>query len=244
MTITSTEIATTPEMSALVKTAFLQIESGKATFGQALAAVLFGEMQHEQVTVSVSKPIKITDAHRAALEQIVQAYGQVAPETPRLLTDTEALALLAERDLIDTILGLLKKRKDESIREALANHLDRLAEAGAGGPEVADDRFGKDKHGHYTVKQDVPVEGSGKKIQGIVGEPKPVVSSESLLDAHLRGDLTREEYLAITKVPEVGRVFDEEKARAAIKKNPEIFFKIARVTTIPAKTLTIKTASA
>lgn len=238
------EIVVTPELGALVKTAMIQIEAGGLSFGEALAAVLGGEMKKEEVTPAAVKPIRITEEHRAALAAIVEQYGEVAPETPRLLTEQEQAAIVRERDTIDTILNLLKKRKDESIREALANHLDRLAEAEAGGPEQAEARWGKDKYGHYTVKQDVEVPDTGKKIQGIVGEPKPTVSSAALYQAHLRGDLSREDYLAITKVPEVQRVFDEDKARAAIKKNPAILLKIARATEVPAKTLTIKTAKA
>ena len=240
----TTEVVATAEIGTLVKQAMIQIETGKATFGEVLASVLHGEVTREEVTPTALVPIKITEEHRAALAAIVEQYGQVAPETPRLLTEAEQVALIKERDTIDTILGLLKKRKDESIREALANHLDRLAEIEAGGPEAAEAKYGKDKHGHYTFKQDVPVPGTDKKIQGIVGEPKPVVSSTALYEAHERGDLTREEYLAITKVPDVKRVFDEEKARAAIKKNPDLMFKIARATEVPAKTLTIKTAKA
>lgn len=245
MTDTSTELVSAdPKVAALVKGAMLEVERGKYTFGDALVAVLGDQIPDAPVKPKAVAAIKITDEHRQALARIVEEYGQVVPETPRLLTPDEQAAIVAERDTIDVILGLLTKRKDTSIREAIANHLDRLAEAEAGGPDAARERYGVNKDGHYTVKQDVPVEGTTRKMQGIVGEPSPTVSSEALLEAHERGDLTREEYLAITRVPEVGRVFDEAKAREAIKKDPELLFKIARTTVKPAKTLTIKVGNA
>jgi hypothetical protein len=239
---TGAEIVVTEQIAGLVKGAMLEVERGKATFGEALVAVLGDRLPEAEVTPKPVAPIKITDEHRAALTRIVEQYGLVAPETPRRLTLDEQVAIVEERETIDVILGLLAKRKDTSIREALANHLDRLAEEEAGGPEAARARHGVNKDGHYTVKQDVPVDGTTHKIQGIVGEPKPSISNEALLSAYEKGDLTRAEYLSITR--ESLRVFDESKAREAIKKQPGLLFKIAKTTAKPAKTLTIKVGNA
>lgn len=180
----------------------------------------------------------LTEAHLKALKTLPEVFARVTPSEPRMLTEQEQQALVAERDTVDLLLSLLKARKDGSLREHLANHLDRLAEEEG----LASEGDVTDKKGHYFVKQDVPVEGTGRKVQRIVSEPKPRIDSAALLRMHEEGDLSREEYLSLTVVPEVSRVFDEPKARKAIKKHPHLLRKIAQATTRPDPTITIKVA--
>lgn len=182
------------------------------------------------------KPSVLTQAHKEALRRLPEVYGQVAPESPRLLTDDEVEALVDERTVIEALLSLLKSRKDTSIRETLAYHLDRVAESeGIAGPETP-----TDTRGHYYVKQELEVPEALRKVQRIVSDPKPVVDARMLLDLHEEGVLSREEYLSVTSVPEVARNFDEDKARKAIRKNPALMTKIAQAVTRKDPTITIK----
>lgn len=222
--------ATVAQMLALI-----DASKGKLSFGEALDAVLSGEVKTIAGRPEAVKPIPITEAQKAALARIVDVYGQVAPSSARALSKEEQKALVEERDVIDEVLGLLAARKDKSIRETIANHLDRVAEKNG-----ADEHSPKDRNGHYAIKQDEPVEGTMRKMQRSVSDPKATVSSAMLLDLHNAGVLDRAEYLSLTSVPEVSRTFDEAKARKAIKANPGLLSKIAQATTKPAPTTTIK----
>lgn len=224
------------DIKDLVRKVLAQVETGKISLGEAIAAVLDGKISIEDVTPVVPAVIAITEADQVALVAIVDQYGKVAPSTARLLSKAEQKAIVEERVTIDKILGLLKTRKDTSIRETLANHLDRAAERDGKVKESTE----RDSRGHFCLKQDEPVADTSLKISRSVSEPKPVVSSAELFKAYESGALTREEYLAVTVVPDVSRVFDETKARKAMGKDPSLLFKLANATTQAAKTTTIK----
>lgn len=223
--------ATVAQMLALI-----DASKGKLTFAEALDSVLSGEVKTLAARPEAVKPIPITEAQREALTKIVDLYGKVAPSSARILSKEEQRQIVEERTVIDEVLGLLATRKDKSIRETIANHLDRVAEKDLG----ADEHTEKDRNGHYALKQDEPVEGTMQKLQRSVTDPKATVSSAMLLDLHVAGVLDRAEYLSLTSVPEVSRTFDEAKARKAIKANPGLLSKIAQATTKPPKTTTIK----
>lgn len=180
----------------------------------------------------------LTDQHLEAMIALPAIFGKVTPSQPRLLTEEEQVEVIKEREIIDTLLSVLKERKDNSLRETLANHLDLLAEEEG----LVDEDTPKDKKGHYYIPMEAPVPGTGKKIQKIVSGPAPKVDSAKLLDLYEAGEITREEYLSLTKVPEVARVFDPVKARKAIRKNPALLGVLAQATTRPNPTITIKVA--
>jgi hypothetical protein len=188
-------------------------------------------------TPAPPSPVVLSEDHRKALRELPRVYGVVAPTESRLLTDSELLAVTDERAVLDTILSLADTRKKGSLRETVAFHFDRMAEA-SGLADGAD----RDDKGHVLVKQELPVPERGVKWQALVSEGSPRVDSAALLEAHSKGEISREDYLALTSVPEVPRVFDEEKARKAIKKNPRLLFALAQATKPGGKTLTIKTA--
>lgn len=236
--VETTTVAVAASDAALVATANKVvdlIETKGLTFGEALDAVLEGEVKVVAGRPEAVKPMPITEAQKTALAKIPDIYGRVAPASSRALNKDEARDIVEERATIDVVLTLLKARKDESIRETIANHLDRLAEK-----DGADEHTEKDRNGHYALKQDVPVEGTEAKFQRSVTDPKAVVSSKMLLDLYAAGILTRSEYLAVTSVPVVARQFDEAKARRAIKKDPGLLSKIAQATTRDPKSTTIK----
>lgn len=193
----------------------------------------------ETVARTSVKVPALTDQNRTDLKVLPEIFGQVQVSEPRALTDTEAKALVEERDVIDRLMLVLKKRKDETLRSNLANHLDALAEEAG----LVTEDTPRDKDGHYIVKQDVPVEGTGRKIQRIVSEGKASVDSAMLERLHEEGVLSREEYLSLTSPPTVKRNFDPDKARKAVLKDPALLEKIAAAVKAPRKTNTIKVAN-
>lgn len=219
------------------KIATTLVSDEKADLASLLAEAFRPAVSERSLPAEVKVP-ELTEAHRAALARLPEVFGKVQVTEPRLLTQQEAAALVEERQTIDLLMGVLKKRKDETLRENLANHLDKTAErTGVAGPETP-----TNDAGHYLVKQDVPVEGTGMKVQGIVSEGKATIDSARLKVLHEEGVLTRAEYLALTKVPEVDRVFDAAKARKAILADPSLLDKIAGATRQPSKTFTVKVA--
>jgi len=232
--LTNLPVALTDQIARLLK------ENPKSDLIQLLADS-FTESGSERNLPQEVKVPTLTKAHTEALARLPEVFGKVRVTEPRRLTDEELTALVEERETIDTLMAVLKKRKEETLRENLANHLDRVAESeGLVNPESAE----TNDAGHYLVKQDFPVDGTDKKVQAIVSEGRPLVDSARLEELHQQGHISRADYLAITSVPPVARVFDADKARKAILKNPALLNAIAPATRKPKKTLTIKVAKA
>lgn len=217
-----------------------QIASGKKSFSDLLEAVVGDRIPVAPVTAEVPSVPPITDEHKVALARIGDLYGKVVPTEPRLLDNEELAALMEERLTIDTIVKFLAARKDSSIREAVASHLDRRAEeqdlarrepeveVGPDGEErVVKPATPTDRNGHYIVKQFEPVPGTGHKFERRTSHSKPKVTSAVIQKALDAGVLTRKEYLAVTEQPEVPRQLSEEKLRKAIKKDPGLLFRLA-----------------
>lgn len=234
----------TPYDSAVLTDALALVESGKITLAEAALRV------REAGTVEVAptrkvvafKVAAITEAQRASLTALPSVYGQVVPTERRILTPVEITALMRERDEIDAVLALAKKRKEGTLRETLANHFDVALEDNEGfDPETPID----DK-GHYicSTPQEVEAEGTGRKFVMSASNPSPTVDSALLEAAHLAGIISRPDYLALTSLPEVARVFDQDKARKAIKANPALLSLVARAAKAgtPVNTLRISNA--
>lgn len=212
------------------------LDTGKVSFAAALLDHIAQDDAQQEITRQSAAVSPLTDKQKAALSLLPEVFGKVSPEQPRALTSDEAAALVEERETIDTVLSVLSNRKDKTLREALANHLDALLEQSG---EVDEDTP-RSKDGHYLVKSSAAVPQTSRKIDAVVSKPSPKVSDALLLDLHENGDLTREEYLSLTVVPEVKRTFNEDKARKAIKKNPALLHKIVKATTRPNPTFTLK----
>ncbi len=228
---------TNPQPTAKEITALLtSLDTGKMSFAQAVLDHLGSEDEQVPVKRQSTEASPLTEEQRKALELLPSIFGAVSPAEPRALTQEEAERIVRERHVIDVVLSVLSNRKDKTIRGALANHLDALAESEG---EV-NDHTPRSKDGHYLIKGSAKVPGASKTIDSTVSNPSPKVSSAMLLDMFEAGELTREEYLSVTAVPEVQRNFDEQKARKAIKKNPGLLAKIAKATTRSAPTYTVK----
>lgn len=223
---------TSREITSLLST----LDLGKVSFAQAVLDLVATETEQVPIKRQSTEASPLTAEQVKAIEMLPEVFGQVSPAEPRALTQDEAERLVNERHVIDVVLSVLSNRKDKTIREALANHLDATLEAEG----AVDSDTPRSKDGHYLVKSSAKVPGAAKTIDATVSNPSPKVSSALLLDMFENGDLTREEYLSVTAVPEVARDFDEQKARKAIKKNPALLAKIAKATTRSAPTFTVK----
>lgn len=190
-------------------------------------------------------PVKpLTEAQRAALAALPAVYGIVSPTTSRALNDDEVAKLVTERQVIDVVAALVKERKDVGVREIVAHHLDHVAvRDGLVTPEaVYEDRDGErvlvkeatghDKRGHYLHPTEYVDPASGKRWARTVSSGKLGVDSAALLAAHEAGHFDRAEYLALTSVPPVTRVFDEAKASAAVVKDPSLLARIRQYAAI------------
>lgn len=210
----------------------------KLTFAEVLRLVGNPfEVSSEPQAAAVHVP-EITKEQREALLRIVQLYGVVIPAERRVLAEGELAALMEERETIVKLLSFLVPRKDNSIRETISHHFDVLIEQDSSFD--AENPPPKDAKGHYAVKQEVPAPGTGKVWQRIVSNGKPTFTDADVERLHTEGLLTREQYLSLTKTPEVKRVFDEEKARKAIKKDPELLRILARAARPGTTTTVIK----
>lgn len=211
-----------------------EIKTGNLSITDALAALAEGKGSIVKVDNKPPPVPQITEAQKLALARISNLYGSVKPDTVRLLTDDELVALVNERDTIDEIIGFLGKRKDESIREALANHFDErwraiVKQAEEEGTFVAE--VGTDKKGHFTVKQEESAPGTGRKAERIVSGGKPILTIDGVEKALADGKIDRKTYLSITQKPDIPRVLDAPGLEKAVKKDPNLLFALAEFTT-------------
>lgn len=230
----------TSEQKALAKRTAAEITAGKVQLADVWAALRVepevrrtGDPERRP-----PKPLALSEDEKIAIKRLPEVYGRVAPEDNRLLTQEELVLLIEERGIIDTVLKVIKTRKDESIRETLANHLDHVFLHVADADTVALTPI--DKKGHVQTKQDVPVDGTGRKVQKTVSDPKPQLSMASVEQAHKDGKIDRKTYLKITRMPEVPRVLDEPGLAKAIKDDPSLLYVLAPYTTVADKITTIK----
>lgn len=225
-------IPVSDEVRGLVRKAMDQVFSGKTTLADvfgSVAGVGFAKVERKPLP-----PVPaITDDQLEALKMLPSLYGQVVPSSPRKLTQPELRALVTERNLIDKILGFVEKRKSESIRETLANHFDATV-------PKSDEGHPTDAKGHYAVKQEEPVPGTGLKAQRIVSGGKPSLTIAMLEKALADGVIDRKTYLACTRKPDSPRILDEHAMSQAIKKNPPLLFLLASVAKPTSPTTTIK----
>lgn len=222
-----------PKVLALVQQGVEQIQQGKITLSDLFQSVM-DKPDPEVPDKRPEIPRPLTEDQRKALERLPDVYGKVVVTADRKLTKAELQSIVEERVVIDTLLTVLDKRKKDSIREVLSNHLDHLLTE----EEAATARM--DTKGHYAVKQDVPVEGTGKKVQRSVSGGKPRLTIEHVEELHAQGAIDRKTYLAITKKPDLPRVLDESGLHKAIQKDPRLFFLLGSVAEPTAPTTTIK----
>jgi len=213
----------TPEMRQKFTAALEALSRGGGTLD------LLWEALDTADVLAITKPDisvpKISEEALEAIRRLPEVYGKVVPKTDRQLSRQELVDIVTERQIIDTVLKVIKERKDESIRETLANHLDNVYKQPEGSRPP-----GTDTKGHLAVKQDVEVEGLGKKVARSVSGGKPYLDIAGVEMLHAQGKIDRKTYLKITKRTEVPRVLDQEGLVKAMKEDPDLGFLLAGVT--------------
>lgn len=221
---------------ALVKSGMEQVAKGKMSLSDLFQSVV-ARPDPAAPDLAPPAPPKLTEEQKAALTRLPDVYGKVVVTAVRKLSHKEAAALVEEREIIDTLLGPLKKRKEESIREVLANHMDLVL------TDEQKAQARRDRKGHYAPRttQNEPVEGTGKKIQRSTSGGKPVLTIEHIEALHKDGRIDRPTYLKITKKPDMPRILDEDGLHRAIQKDPSLFFLLGSVAepTTPTTSITV-----
>ena len=223
--MTAKTLATT-RVRELIRQAMDRVERGEISLLDAMRSV--GTLP-EPAPTEVARVAPITTEQRAALVELERVYGVVAPKTRRLLRPSELAALARERQVIDTILALIKERKEVGIRETVLAHHDRVAERDHGAtPEDTP----TDKNGHYLVKPGgknarYPVPDQDLVWVPQVSDGQLAISSAQIQAAYKAGVISHERYMAITRPAEVKRDFDELAARQAIREDPDLLLTIA-----------------
>jgi hypothetical protein len=236
--------ATVPYTSQALTDALARVESGEITLAEAALALREStslSRAPRRAVVAFTVP-DITEGQRDDLTALPGVYGSVVPTERRTLEPAEITALMQERERIDSVLAFAKKRKEESLRETVANHFDVAYEAS----EDFDPETPVDPKGHYIFAEEAVAEapGTGKKFVMKASNPSPTIDSAMLEKAFENGDFSRADYLALTTVPPVARVFNQEKAQKAIKDNPALLGIIARAAKAGTPVNTLRIANA
>jgi hypothetical protein len=187
-----------------------------------LAAALAGDVEvplEQAAEVVAPKQVEITPALAEALKHLPEVFGIVQPDTIRRLTAAEIKALHDERSTIKAVIEDLLVRKD-SIDETVRNHMSVTAQVAGLVTETTE----LDKNGRPIIaapkdpqRCNIPDSTEAWSLEFRAG--KVTVDGAELLAMYERDEISRETYLSFTK--EV-RIFDEEKAMAAMRKNPDL----------------------
>jgi len=169
----------------------------------------------------VPAPIRLDPEVVSCLEKIrdiaFAPSADLLPATRRELTTEETKSLVELRDAIGTVESSLASAK-ESIRTAVLNHLDLVAEAQGVTAAI-------DSKGHVLASARLGVPGGAKDFSWEVSG-RVEVGDADLRQAVADGILTHEDYLSIT-VPE--RRFDEPRFLEAARKNPDLIQAVGSV---------------
>lgn len=146
------------------------------------------------------------------ISELPTVFGKVDPKSARSLNKTELAELLAEKERIDAVEKDIKKRKDR-IHAILSDHFDGVARR----QRLVDENTPQDDKGHYLLAskgkpETQPVEGSGKYFTRERSSDTTVFSMDLLEAALAAGDVSRADYLAVTR-PVRTREIDEEKIK-------------------------------
>lgn len=182
------------------------------------------------------KALVITDEVRAALKKLPSVFAATEVTERRELDGKEISLLFDEQEVLEAVADLLIERR-ETIKTNIRNHIDEVSLAQG---RVADEGR-RDSKGHYIVASKgnpvrVPVPGHNKEYSlefrsGRSGTAS--ISSERLLQMYEEGELTREQYLGLTRET---RVFDEQKATKAVLDDPSLMEVVKRAVTYVGQT--------
>lgn len=190
----------------------------------------------------VAPTLVLTDTHKEALKALPEVFGQVQPEERRTLSEDEIKKVYDEHEVLKVIEELIGSRRD-ALKTTIKHHLDVDAEERnlavpqpvvvKSTGEVKVEASPRDAHGHYVLGEKgkperLPIPGTNQAWSREFRGGSTSVSGARLDELYEAGEISKEDYYAFTREK---RVFDEEKARKSIAKNPRLFDLLARMTT-------------
>lgn len=205
-----------------LQTAVAKVKSGSVTLKDVLG-FLYPKGEGElNPPATAPLPTVISDDEKEALKRILDSYGSVVPTERRELHPVEVDSLLSERETLKTIKKMVERR-EEAIRTTVFNHLDVEAEK-KGLAEGAD----RDDKGFYLLEGVAQGNNPNQVFKREIREGSPSLAGvdlEALAEDPSFPEFTRQDYLSMTTQT---RVFDENKAMLALKKNPDLIRAIAK----------------
>lgn len=185
------------------------------------------------------KQVTMTEAAKDAIEDLPRVFNRVVPDGPKVFTDDEMVALYEERETLRQAMEPLSGR-DEVIKEMVRHHMDLVAlednravprDVVVNGNLVAQ-ATPRDEKGHFILaskgnpeRASIPGTGQAWSREYRQGAVSYANASSDLLALYEAGDITREQYLAMTR--EI-RAFDETKVMEAVRKDPETYLPILK----------------
>lgn len=212
------------DLEVLIQRGKVALSDPKVTDLKSLAQRLIDEpVLTNTAFPDLAPKVEITAEDAAALVALPAVFGKVQPTERREITQDEANALMKEAQVLKTISDLLDGR-DEAIKTIIRHHLDVQAEKeGVAGPDTP-----RTPSGNYAVPGVVDAPETGQRFTRILTKGTTSINSARLKELYDAGQVSREQYLAFTREE---RVFDEMKAREAIRKDNSLLGLLARITT-------------
>lgn len=236
MTVTADPTGTRAALAPVAPGVLAQVKGGKPWTVASLSDLLAGPARELPESDPFPEPapvVKFTRTVQAAIDELPRLAGKVNVTERRMLTAAELAKVTDERHAITAVIKPLAQRSD-AISEMVRAHQDVSAEKQRlavpksitrGGRVIeATPRVGSGvAKAHYLLASkgqpfETPVEGweDGWQQRYVSGKPE---LSESLLARLLEeGNVTRAEYLALTRAT---RNIDSNKITAFIAKHPE-----------------------
>jgi hypothetical protein len=172
--------------------------------------------------------VEMTEAALAALKLVPRIFNSVELASRRPLSQAEIDLLTREKEVLAAI-GTVLAARDKAIGETMRVHMD--ADAEATGLAIPADKTGpdgtvivaatpRDQNGHYLLagpQAPHQVQSGAVAWSQEYSASAPAPSDGILQEAYQAGEISREDYLDVTR--EV-RVFDTIKARDLIRRAP------------------------
>jgi len=216
-------------------------EIKKAQSLKDVAAIL--DVHAEPVPVSIEaewpERVEMTEEAVQAIAALPEVFNKVHPDEPKILTDDEIVSLYEEREVLRAALEPLSGR-DEVIKEIVRHHMDLAAlednravvhDVVVNGNVIAT-ATPRDTAGHFILAskgnpEQARIPGTNQAFirQYREGAVSYSHAAEDLLALYEAGDITREQYLAMTRET---RVFDEAKVMEAVRKDPATYLPILK----------------
>lgn len=213
----------------LEATARAELSKEGVTMEQVLAAMAGTPTP---VATKPKAPAALPKRVSEALDRVRTHWNKVVINTARRLTSGEVEGLLNEgKGLTETRLAVSKREK--LVKEYFINHINSMPEA-KDAPKDAKGNAILAKPGEPFVISAGDMKITQTYVKGQINVD--VTDLETLIES---GRLTKHQYYALTRKVE-HRVFDENKALEAIRKNPALLASIREATTASPPSSTLK----